>query len=79
MRNARNLGGWAGVMLLPLALGCASAYHSYQTCEVNCRYCPEPPLPYTAYPGCVCHSCAAQPYLNAHAESQGALEAPEPR
>ncbi len=49
--------------LLTLTLGCASAYHSYSGCYVDCNYCPPPPLPYSQYDGCVCHSHAASPYL----------------
>ena len=79
MRDVRRLGGFMGALLLPLALGCASAYHHYPGCDVNCRYCPASPLPYTTYPDCVCHSCAAQPYLQAHSPADSAIEAPEPR
>lgn len=63
------------------AVGCAPAYHCYSGCYVDCKYCPPPPLPYAHYNECVCHSCAAQPYLHAVAvapELSGAGEAPEP-
>jgi len=49
---------WAAV-----TVGCAPAYHCYSGCHVDCKYCPPPPLPYLLYEGCVCHSCAARPYL----------------
>jgi hypothetical protein len=52
-----------GMLLITLAGGCAPAYHSYDGCSVNCRYCPPRPLPYACYDPCVCHSCAVQPYL----------------
>jgi len=64
MRTARKFMTRLGVLTLTLAMGCASAYHCYSGCRVNCRYCPPPPLPYTGYPGCVCHSCAASRYLS---------------
>jgi hypothetical protein len=44
--------------------GCASAYRSYSGCCVNCRYCAPPPLAYTPYDGCACHSAAASNYLS---------------
>jgi hypothetical protein len=52
------------LLLMTLAVGCATAYHGYSGCYVDCQYCAPPPLPYTHYDGCVCHSCAASPYLN---------------
>ena len=51
-------------LAMGLAVGCASAYHSYSGCYVDCQYCAPPPLPYTHYEGCVCHSCAASKYLS---------------
>lgn len=48
---------------LLLAAGCAPAYHWYPGCRVNCRYCPDPPLPYGQYSECVCHSHAGSEYL----------------
>ncbi len=44
--------------------GCAPAYHSYSGCTVDCKYCVPPPLAYTHYSDCVCHSCAASRHLN---------------
>lgn len=44
---------------MTLAVGCATAYHSYSGCYVDCQYCAPPPLPYVHYDGCDCHSCAA--------------------
>jgi hypothetical protein len=62
--------GYAARLIRRIALialistgGCAPAYHDYSECGVNCRYCAPPPLPYTHYDGCVCHSCAASKYL----------------
>ncbi|MEO8499108.1 MAG: hypothetical protein ABI614_28925 [Planctomycetota bacterium] len=52
------------LLVMAAAAGCAPANHSYGGCDVNCRYCPPPPLPYTHYESCVCHSCAASPDLN---------------
>jgi len=68
-------------VIMPVVLGCAPAYHSYSGCYVDCQYCPPPPLPYTHYDECVCHSCAAQPYLHVVAaapELSDELEAPQP-
>jgi len=50
-------------LLLLVDSGCAPAYHEYSSCCINCRYCALPPLPYTHYKGCVCHSCAASKHL----------------
>ncbi|QDU74544.1 hypothetical protein Pan97_15530 [Bremerella volcania] len=50
-------------LALTLAVGCAPAYHSYSGCRVDCKYCAPPPLPYTHYEGCVCHSSAVSQYL----------------
>jgi hypothetical protein len=52
-----------GLLIVTVSLGCAAAYHDYSECQVNCRYCVPPPLPYTHYDECVCHSCAASKYL----------------
>lgn len=41
------------------SIGCAQAYHAYDSCYVDCKYCVPGPLPYAHYQGCVCHSCAA--------------------
>jgi len=49
--------------LLTAGSGCAPAYHHYADCRINCHYCPPSPLPYVHYPGCVCHSCAAQKHM----------------
>lgn len=43
--------------------GCASTYHSYSGCEVDCQYCDPAPLPYTCYDNCVCHSRQVSSYL----------------
>lgn len=52
-----------GLLSLTCAMGCASAYHSYSDCQIPCRYCPLPPLPYVSYPACACHSNAAIQHL----------------
>lgn len=39
--------------------GCASAYHCYEGCRINCSYCPSKPLAYPTYTGYPCHSDAA--------------------
>lgn len=54
-----------GLLVLAIlsALGCAPAYHWYQSC-VPCRYSTPCPLPYQAYCESGCHSRAAEPYLN---------------
>lgn len=49
--------------LLLSASGCARACHDSQHYCVDCRYCPPPPLPYTYYNECACHSCAASKHL----------------
>jgi hypothetical protein len=56
---------WLLPLVAVLIAGCAPAYHSYSGCNVNCKYCAPPPLPYTHSVGCVCHSCAASEYLSA--------------
>lgn len=53
---------------LILATGCAPGYHRYSTGCVDCRYCPPPPLQHVHYQDCVCHSCAARPYVRFTAE-----------
>ncbi len=53
-----------GLLAISLCMGCASAYHDYSECRVNCRYCSPPPLPYACYPQCVCHSRSASEYLS---------------
>ena len=63
MTNANRSLRWLAPLAMILAGGCAPAYHSYSGCYVNCKYCAPPPLPYTHYEGCVCHSCAASQYL----------------
>ncbi len=52
-----------GSLALLFCLGCAPAYHSYSGCRVPCKYCVPAPLPHTHYPGCACHSCAAERHL----------------
>jgi len=60
------------VALLPAGVaGCASAYHSYEGCCVDCQYCVPPPLPYVHYEGCPCHCCAAAAYLSPQPPPQG--------
>jgi len=53
-----------GPLAMILATGCASTYHSYSDCYVDCKYCVPPPLAYTNYDEqCVCHSDAVAKYL----------------
>lgn len=68
MRIAPSRWGRLGLLTLPLLAGCASAYHSYSGACVPCRYYAPPPLLYTPYGECVCHSSAATPYLGASAQ-----------
>ncbi len=63
MIQNKSLSGLLAVLVVVIT-GCAPAYHCYQTCNVDCGYCPPPPLPYTQYDGCVCHSCAVSSYLS---------------
>ncbi len=62
--NAKMFMRWLVPLAMTLAAGCAPAYHSYSDCYVDCQYCAPPPLPYTHYDDCVCHSCAAEKYLS---------------
>jgi len=64
MKITAKLARLFGVVAIASTLGCASAYRDYSECYVNCRYCAPPPLPYTHYDQCVCHSCAASKYLS---------------
>lgn len=64
MTHVKTLASLVASLLMTLAAGCAPAYHSYSGCQVDCKYCAPPPLPYTRYDGCVCHSCAASKYLS---------------
>lgn len=62
--NTKTLVRCLTPLLMTLTASCAPAYHCYSGCHVTCQYCPPPPLPYTHYEGCVCHSCAASRYLS---------------
>ena len=64
MMKAMSAARWLALVAIVLIGGCAPAYHSYSGCYVDCKYCAPPPLPYTHYEGCVCHSCAASKYLS---------------
>ena len=69
------------LLTVAMTVGCAPAYHSYSGCYVDCHYCPPPPMPYAHYRECVCHSCAAQPYLHAAVtapEQPDMIETPQP-
>ncbi len=44
----------AAIVTLVVVSGCAAAYHSYPGGCTAYDYCPEPPLPYTAYRKCHC-------------------------
>ncbi len=61
-------------LLMTLAAGCAPAYRCYSDCRVPCKYCASPPLPYTQYDGCVCHSCVSAKYLNAPSSTDHAID-----
>lgn len=64
MKNYKAFRPLFAVLAMTAAVaGCASAYHSYSGCCINCKYCTPPPLPYTQYPNCVCHSSVAERYL----------------
>jgi hypothetical protein len=65
---------YVGLMLSVLSLGCASAYHCYSDCHVNCTYCAPPPLAYMQYSECECHATVANPYLNRVRPSQESVE-----
>lgn len=43
--------------------GCASSYHCYDGCSIDCGYCPPTALPYPSYPEGVCHSSSVSEYL----------------
>lgn len=65
MKHPRFVSPWLLSVAMTVAAGCAPAYHEYSGCCVDCGYCPPPPLPYTQYDECVCHSCAVSNYLTA--------------
>ena len=52
------------LLVWAMAIGCAPAYHRYSGGHVCCKYCALPPLPYSQYRSCVCHSRAASKYLD---------------
>ena len=64
MKIASKVARLFGLTATAISLGCASAYHDYSECRVNCRYCAPSPLQYSHYDDCVCHSCAASEYLS---------------
>lgn len=55
MSTKQSLWSWLAAALLLAASGCAAAYHAYPCGCVPYGYCPDPPLPYTAYCGCATH------------------------
>ncbi len=63
-----------GSLLLSLCAGCTT-HQRYYGCHVPCKYCAPPPLPYTEYKGCPCHSCAAEKIL-AGAAARSSKEPP---
>jgi len=63
MKIASFLAGAALLAAAAMGSGCAKAYHDYAGCQVNCRYCPPPPLSFPQYPACVCHAAAVDPYM----------------
>lgn len=64
MKNAVRRIQLLALLVLPLATGCASAYHSYSGCQIPCQYYAPPPLPYPYFGQCVCHSHVASKYLS---------------
>ena len=62
-RTTTSLIGALLILSFLSSLGCAPGYNSYSGCRVPCKYCAPPPLPYAHYPGCDCHSCAAESHL----------------
>lgn len=64
MTNAKAFVRLLGPLAIMLASGCAPQYHCYSGCNISCKFCAPPPLPYTHYEGCVCHSCAVSTYLS---------------
>ncbi len=63
MNNAKKRMGWLATLAMLLVTGCAPAYRSYSGCNIDCQYCEPPPLPFTHYEGCVCHSQSVSSYL----------------
>lgn len=70
MTTEKTLTLLIGILATSVTSGCVSRQLYDSGCGVDCTYCAAPPLPYAYYPECVCHSCAAAPYLDAtpHAE-----------
>lgn len=62
--NPKTLMRFLSLLIITVTAGCASASHSYSGGCVNCRYCAPPPLAYTHYDGCACHSVVASNYLS---------------
>jgi hypothetical protein len=63
MNNAQKGMKWFSTLGVILMTGCASTYHDYSGSQVDCQYCDPPPLPYTCYDNCVCHSRQVSGYL----------------
>ncbi len=63
MDNAQKWMRWFATLGAIMMTGCASTYHSYSSCEIDCQYCDPPPLTYTYYDNCVCHSRQVSGYL----------------
>ena len=63
MNIAQKWMRWPATLGAIVLSGCASTYHSYSGCDVDCQYCEPPPLPYTSYDNCVCHSSQVSSYL----------------
>lgn len=77
MKNCKAIRWLFGLMtMISAGAGCAPAYHCYSGCCVNCKYCTPPPLPYTEYKGCVCHSCVAERYLKSEQPKEVNTEEP---
>lgn len=75
MHVARGSVALLASLITMLGTGCAPAYRSYSGCYVDCQYCVPPPLPYSHYAECVCHSCAATKYLSTVAPTPMNVEA----
>lgn len=69
MTNVKTCMRLLALPTMVLSMGCAPAYHSYSDCTVPCNYGAPPPLPYTHYDDCVCHSHAASVYVAGQSQS----------
>ncbi|WP_339736087.1 hypothetical protein [uncultured Gimesia sp.] len=63
MKKAKKQMRWIATLAVLLVTGCAPAYRTYSGCNIDCQYCEPPPLPYTYYEGCACHSQSVSNYI----------------